>query len=223
MLDGASERIRGEAIRTAVRTGRTATIGILRSPLFGSGTPLSSIFSVVYADPEDRGPGRLPAPSKAAPQPPASASASAPPAPLMPAAPAAALLPRNGVPPPSPPASASPAAPSGGAASSNRTVLGVHSTQFYWDVLLREKLPLSALALTLKISQLYNPGVDWTEFPDGGDWRAAGFERRTTHTFVNKWGNLVRTAGSTLGAHDTVLMAAGFRARSRGCCWKPPQ
>lgn len=197
MLDGSDERMRGAAIRTALRTGRTTTIGILRSPQFGSGTPLSSIFSVVYGNDQDAAAQAGGVVESGVAAPPGFLTAGASPLSNRTVIRQEAAAGASSV----PPAAASPRVPP---PLEQRTVLGIHSTQFYWEQLLRDRLPLPALAITLKISQLYSTAgdVDWEKFPDSGDWRAAGFERRTTHTFTNKWGNLVRVGLEILPLRD---------------------
>lgn len=150
--------------------GRTTSIGILNSSLHGVYTPTTIAFSVIYASDVESSDAGVAAAREIGSEDLPSRYLPAASAPLPPVFAAEARL---------------------AAAKRDRQVLGVQTTQFVWERLLRAKLPLPALALYIKVSKLHNYDVDWTIFPEDGDWRAAGLQRITTHTFINRWGVLV--------------------------------
>lgn len=84
-----------------------------------------------------------------------------------------------------------------------KTVVGIHGIQFLWQKLLIDRLPLTELAIHIKVSRLYSEAG-----PTGGAaaalarsatapgwWAAAGFQKTGTYAWVARYGNLSRSYG----------------------------
>lgn len=197
MTNGASEPNREEAMRRTVKTGHAITTNLTNSTIYRDGAPVSIIYQAIFAVAATR-PLSSPPPLSSPAPPPRPPAASDPLDPAPPPQPGNVFTgdtpaqqqqqpppgPFRPQPPP-PPLSLLPA-------PATSTAVGVHGTQFFWEQLLVERMPLSEIAIYAKISRLYSREADWASFdPDTDDWTKE-YVRTGTYTYTARFGNLVR-------------------------------